>query len=160
MEVRMYCTFCGSKQCRGVCIFSDTGKKMIVEMLERAFLGHSTFNKSYIFVPFDTWDGWAIEHDMPTQADLKILYPEEDLESLLFMVLEDVELSPELRSYYSEPFDAEAIEAEGFSEFNENFTFDAKPLTRDDVVRYNKQPVKNLPRPNYVNLNVERIDNE
>jgi hypothetical protein len=160
MEVRMYCTFCGSKQCKGVCIFSDTGKKRIVEMLERVFLEYSTFNKSYVFVPFDTWDGWAIENDMPTQADLKVLYPEEDLESLLFMVLDGLELSPELQSYYSEPFDAEHIEAEGFSEFNENFTFDAKSLTREDVLRYNKQPVNKLPRPNYVKLNIERINNE
>ena len=156
----MYCIFCGSKQCRGVCIFSDVGKTKIVEMLERVFLEYSTFNRSYVFVPFDTWDNWAIENDMPTQSELKILYPDEDLESLLFMVLEDVELSPELRSYYSEPFDAEQIEAEGFSEFNENFTFDAKSLTREDVMRYNKQSVKNLPRPNYVKLNIERINNE
>lgn len=156
----MYCTFCGSKQCRGVCIFSDVGKTKIVEMLERVFLEYSTFNKSYVFVPFDTWDNWAIENDMPTQSELKILYPDEDLESLLFMVLEDIELSPELRSYYSEPFDAEQIEAEGFSEFNENFIFDAKPLTREDVLRYNKQPVNKLPRPNYVKLNIERINNE
>lgn len=129
-------------------------------MLERVFLEYSTFNKSYVFVPFDTWDNWAIENDMPTQSELKILYPEEDLESLLFMVLDGLELSPELQSYYSEPFDAEHIEAEGFSEFNENFTFDAKSLTREDVLRYNKQPVNKLPRPNYVKLNIERINNE
>ena len=60
---------------------------------------------------------------MPTQADLKILYPEEDLESLFFMVLEDVELSPELQGYYSEPFDAETIETEGFSSSTRTFYF-------------------------------------
>jgi len=143
----MYCTFCGSKQCRGVCIFSDTGKKMIVEMLERAFLEHSTFNKSYIFVPFDTWDGWAIENDMPTQGDLKAMYPDEDLESLLFMVVEGQELSPELMSYYCEPFDAEPLEVVGFSEFTERPNFSGKSLTREELMGYNKKPVKVLPRP-------------
>lgn len=159
----MYCTDCGSKLCKESgkpCILSTGARYLILSWLEQQFLEKSVFNKSYNFVPFDDWDTWASQVNLPTLEELKVLYPEEDLESLLFMVLDGLELSPELRSYYSEPFDAEQIEAQGFSEFNENFVFDAKSLTREDVMRYNKQPVKNIPRPNYVNLNIERINNE
>lgn len=149
----MYCTDCGSKLCKElgvICIFSDVGRRRILEMLELYYLERSVFNKSYAFVPLDTWDGWAIENDMPSQGDLKALYPEEDLESLLFMVLDGLELSPELQSYYTEPFDAEQIEAEGFTEFRELESFSGKHLTREELLRYNKKPVNTLPRPVYI----------
>ena len=159
----MYCSDCGSKLCKESgkpCILSTGARHLILSWLEQQFLEKSVFNKFYNFVPFDDWNAWAVQVGLPTLEELKILYPDEDLESLLFMVLDGLELSPELRSYFTEPFDAEQIEAEGFSEFNENFTFDAKSLTREDVLRYNKQPVNKLPRPNYVKLNIERINNE
>ena len=154
----MYCTDCGSKLCKEWgknCIFSKEALPVIVQMLEAQFFEYSIFNKSYSFVPFDTWDEWADSNNFPTQDELMFLYPEEDLENLLFMVLQDAELSPELRSFYHHPFDAEDIEIQTFSEFSQSWRFDGKSLTLDDIMLYNKKPVKNLPRPDYVELRKE-----
>lgn len=75
------------------------------------------------------------------------------------MVLDGLELSPELRSYFTEPFDAEQIEADGFTEFRQFEVFNGKSLTKEWLLRYNKKPVNTLPRPVYVKLN-ERKSNE
>lgn len=157
----MYCTDCGSALCKEwgkLCILSEAGKALILDMLESQFIDNSFFNKYYSFVPTETWDDWALNVGLPTQDELMLLYPGEDLESLLYLVLEDMELSPELRSFYHEPFDAEPLEAEAFSEFNENWTFEGKHLTKEELMRYNKKPVRALPRPDYVKLRREFIN--
>lgn len=158
----MYCTDCGSRLCKELgkpCIFSTGARNLILSWLEQQFLEKSVFNKFYNFVPFDDWNAWAVQVGLPTLEELKILYPDEDLESLLFMVLDGLELSPELRSYFTEPFDAEQIEAEGFTEFRQSESFVGKSLTKEVLLKYNKKPVNTLPRPVYVKSN-ERNYNE
>lgn len=156
----MYCTDCGSKLCKEWgkrCIFSSDSVADIVSMLEEQFLENSIFNKSYSFVPFDTWDVWANSNNFPTQDELMFLYPGEDLEGLLFLVLQDVDLSPELRSFYHEPFDAEELEIQSFSEFSQSWHFEGNPLTLETLMLYNKKSVKTLPRPDYVELRKELV---
>lgn len=158
----MYCSDCGSKLCKESgkpCILSTGARYLILSWLEQQFLEKSVFNKSYNFVPFDDWDAWASQVNLPTLEELGVLYPDEDLESLLFMVLDGLDLSPELRSYFTEPFDAEQIEAEGFTEFRQFEVFNGKSLTKEWLLKYNKKPVNTLPRPVYVKLN-ERKSNE
>ncbi len=151
----MYCTYCGSRRCAEgtrLCVMSPQALNLIVGFLETNFVESSIFNKSYAFVPDEEWDSWASSHNLPTQEELLSLYPEEDLLSLLTMILDGVKLSPELRSFYTEPFDFEEIEM--FSEFSKKVVVDTsslRNLTREDVLRYTGKKVKNLPSVVYVN---------
>lgn len=152
-----YCEYCGSRVCKSSglwCIVSPQALNVVVPFLLENFSNNSIFNKSYSFVPWDTWDKWAIEHGLPTQVQLSALYPEEDLESLLYMAFDGVSLPPELSSYFHEPVDTESEEADGFSEFSTKVFVDtsgSENLTRDWIMRYNKRKIDRLPRPDYVN---------
>ncbi len=154
-EKYMYCTYCGSKVCAEgtrLCIMSPQARNLIVSFLESNFVESSVFNKSYVFVPTDLWDEWASKHNIPSQEELLFMYPDEDLHSLLFLILDEVELSPELRSFFNEPVDFD--ESEMFSEFSNRVVFDTsrlRNLTREDVLRYTGRKVKNLPKTVYVN---------
>lgn len=150
----MYCTYCGSKSCaKGtrLCVMSPQARNLIIDFLEATFVESSHFNKSYTFVPTEEWDSWAISHNLPTQEELLSLYPEEDLHSLLYLVLDEVEISPELRSFFHEPVFTD--ETEMFSEFSNKVLIDVsglRRLTKDEVVKYTGRKVKNIPRPTYV----------
>ena len=152
-----YCEYCGSKACKSSglwCIMSPQALNVVVPFLLRNFSENSVFNKSYSFVPWDVWDKWAVEHGLPTQDGIKSLYEGEDLESMLYLALEDAQLPPELASYFQDPVDFEEEESAMFSEFSTPVYFDTSSgvnLTRDWIMRYNKRKIEKLPRPVYVN---------
>lgn len=161
----MYCTYCGSKKCAEgtrLCIMSPQAMNLIVRFLEEVFFETSRFNKSYTFIPNEEWDLWALKNNVPTQIELLELYPEEDLFSLLFLALEDAKLSPELTSFFKEQVNFD--ESETFSEFFDGVNVNTdklKPLTREDVLRYNGKKIKNLPRPAFISsLTLRKVDYE
>jgi len=101
-------------------------------------------------VPFESWDKWATANNLPTIENLNDLYPEEDLESILFLALDGntQKLSPELRSYYTEQSEADYEESLAFSEFRTFFTIEGLVnLTEEDVMRYNQKELSKVPKP-------------
>ena len=151
-----YCEFCGSKDCKSSgleCIMSPKTLDVLIPFLMQNYFNNSVFNKSYSFVPFESWDSWANENDLPTQDALLALYPEEDLESLLYMALDGASLPPELESYYHDPMSTDEHEASLFSEFSTPVAFETKGgvnLTREWLMRYNKRRLEKIPNPRYV----------
>jgi hypothetical protein len=149
----MYCNYCGSKKCfysELGCIFSLQTLKILVPFLEKNFINKSRFNKIYSMVPLESWDKWAIANNLPTIEILRELYPEEDLESILFLVLDGNtnRLSPELRSYYTEQSEVEYEESLAFSEFRTFFTINGlTALTKDYIMNFNLEELNKIPRP-------------
>lgn len=150
----MYCTYCGSKSCYSsnkLCIFSDEViRKIIIPFIEKTYFDFSVFNNFYVFLPEEQWDSMAISSNLPTLQELKELYPSEDLEELMFLILDNKQLSPEIMTYYTQPQNTEEKDAEDFSEFIEKKHIDTSNMTRltmQFISSFNNKPLRDLPFP-------------